>query len=68
MESIICYGIFVYILLHIIINLTGVLGLLPLTGVPLPFFSYGGSYVLNLWIALGLIQRIHIENYNKRLK
>lgn len=66
MESIIGYGIFVYIILHLVINLSGILGLLPLTGVPLPFFSYGGSYVLNLWIALGLVQRINIENYNSR--
>ena len=35
--SLLCYGIFWYILLHIIINLGGLLGLMPLTGVPLPF-------------------------------
>lgn len=35
--SIICYGVAVYIALHIIVNLGGVLGVIPLTGVPLPF-------------------------------
>lgn len=62
MGSIIAYGVAIYMLLHIFINLSGVLGLLPLTGVPLPFLSYGGSYALNLAVALAIVQRIEIEN------
>lgn len=60
--SIICYGTASLIAFHIIINLGGVLGLIPLTGVPLPFLSYGGSYMINLLICLGLVQRVNIEN------
>ena len=60
--AIICYGIATYISLHIIINLGGVLGLLPLTGIPLPFYTYGGSFIINLLISLGLVQRVSIEN------
>ncbi len=60
--SIIAYGVAVYLLLHILVNLVGVLGILPLTGVPLPFLSYGGSYVLNLVVCLAIVQRIEIEN------
>lgn len=63
-NALICYGIACYIALHVIINLVGVLGLLPLTGVPLPFLSYGGSFALSLSIALAIVQRISIENYN----
>ena len=67
--SLIAYGVFSYILLHITINLVGVMGLGPLTGVPLPFFSYGGSYALSLCIALGLAQRVAIEsNVEKKKK
>ena len=66
-NGLMAYGIFAYILLHITINLVGVMGLGPLTGVPLPFLSYGGSYTLSLFIALGLVQRISIEN-NKVVK
>ncbi|OVE82442.1 hypothetical protein BVY03_00950 [bacterium K02(2017)] len=40
---------------HLVINLGGVLGLLPLTGVPLPFFSYGGSSLVANWIAIGCL-------------
>jgi cell division protein FtsW len=63
MNSIICYGIAIYIFSHIFINLVGVLGILPLTGVPLPFLSYGGSYSLNLIVCIAIVERIAIENY-----
>lgn len=59
--SLICYGVFAYLLTHIVVNLCGVMGLIPLTGVPLPFLSYGGSYVISLMIAMGLVQRVAIE-------
>lgn len=67
-NSILCYGVACYIFLHVVINLTGVLGLVPLTGVPLPFLSYGGSFALTLAIALALVQRVSIENYNFQKK
>lgn len=64
--GLICYGVAAYIFIHIFINLTGVLGLLPLTGVPLPFLSYGGSYALCLTVTLTLVQRVNIETYMMR--
>lgn len=60
-QGLICYGVAMYILVHVLVNLVGILGLLPLTGVPLPFLSYGGSYALCLTIALTLVQRIKAE-------
>lgn len=60
--TIICYGVSTLIALHVIINLGGVLGIIPLTGVPLPFYSYGGSFMINLLICLGLVQRVSVEN------
>lgn len=64
-NSLIGYGICIYLFLHVAINLAGVMGLMPLTGVPLPFLSYGGSYVLSLMIALGIAQRIAVESNDK---
>ena len=61
-----CYGIFWYILLHIIINLGGVTGIMPLTGVPLPFLSYGGSFLMCLVVALTIVQRVAIESYKNK--
>ena len=59
--ALICYGVAVYIFLHIAVNLMGLFGLMPMTGVPLPFMSYGGSFTLCLMVALTLVQRVNIE-------
>ncbi len=66
--SIIAYGTFAYIFLHLIINLMGVLALIPLTGVPVPFLSYGGSFYINLIMLLFLNQRVVIETNNNKTK
>lgn len=64
----ICLGASMYIFAHILINLGGLFGVIPLTGVPLPFFSYGGSFTLSLIAILTVIQRIHIEYRHERIK
>ena len=58
----ICYGVAFYIFIHIAVNLLGLFGLIPMTGVPLPFMSYGGSFTICLITALTLVQRVCIEN------
>ncbi|MDD3453068.1 MAG: FtsW/RodA/SpoVE family cell cycle protein [Bacilli bacterium] len=63
----ICYGIGIYIFLHVIVNLGGLFGIMPLTGVPLPFLSYGGSYTLSLICSLAVVQRIHIETQREKI-
>ena len=45
----------------------GVLCLMPMTGVPLPFLSYGGSFAICLVVALTIVQRVAIENNTKKL-
>lgn len=57
-----CYGIAVYLFLHIAVNLLGIFGLMPMTGVPLPFMSYGGSFTICLIAALTIVQRVSVEN------
>lgn len=61
-NSIICYGISIYILLHLIVNFCGILALIPLTGVPVPFLSYGGSFTMNLILAIFIVERICVED------
>ncbi len=56
-NSVVAYGVFTYLFAHIAINLLGVLGLIPLTGVPLPFLSYGGSYNICMVVSLFLVQK-----------
>ena len=64
--SIICYGVAIYIFTHTVINLFGIMGLLPLTGVPLPFLSYGGTFTICLIIALSMVQRVAVETKLKK--
>lgn len=66
--SILAYGVFLYLLFHILINLLGILALIPLTGVPLPLLSYGGSFTINVVIMLFVVQRVNIENKTIRAK
>ena len=63
-----CLGIASYIFIHIFVNLGGMIGLIPLTGVPLPFLSYGGSFVISLIGALAIVQRVCVESKNKKEK
>ncbi|MEI6581231.1 MAG: rod shape-determining protein RodA [bacterium] len=48
-------GIAIYFMSHILINIGMNLGLLPVTGIPLPFMSYGGSHLLTEFAGLGIL-------------
>lgn len=61
----IALGVATYMFLHIFFNLGGLFGVLPLTGVPLPFLSYGGSFTISLICSISIVQRIHIERKRK---
>ena len=66
----ICMGVSCYIVLHIFVNLGGMFGIIPTTGVPLPFMSYGGSFCMCLVLALTAVQRVNVETklYKERKK
>ena len=66
--SILAYGVFIYLLFHLLINLLGILALIPLTGVPLPLLSYGGSFTMNVIIMLFVVERVCIENRTIKAK
>ena len=66
-NQIICFGVFIYLSLHILINLVGITALLPLTGVPLPLLSYGGSFAVNVILMLFVVERIAYETNVERL-
>lgn len=54
-------GIFMWLALQIILNLSAVVGLIPLTGMPLPFFSYGRSSQVMILLATGIVIRLGKE-------
>lgn len=67
-NSILCYGAFIYLAAHILVNLCGILALIPLTGVPLPLLSYGGSYTINVVLIIFVVLRVSIETNNSTIK
>lgn len=58
LSKLITIGIFAFFNLQFIINLAGIVGLLPITGVPLPFLSYGGSNLLTSFALIGIMMNI----------
>lgn len=54
-------GVVTYILFQVFINIAVNIRLLPVTGIPLPFISQGGSSLVTLFIALGILQSIRIH-------
>ena len=60
--STLVFGIFALWLAHFVANVGMTVGLLPITGLPLPFLSYGGSFLLVSFIALAAIQRVAAEH------
>jgi rod shape determining protein RodA len=59
--ALIAGGILAMLMFQVFVNVGMTIGIMPVTGVPLPLMSYGGSSVLVTFIALGLLQSIHIQ-------
>jgi rod shape determining protein RodA len=61
--TIIAFGITALISWEVIINIGMVLGILPVVGIPLPFLSYGGSAMVSLMTAMGLLMNINVRKF-----
>ncbi len=59
--GIVVFGIFGAWFTHIMVNIGMTVGIMPVTGIPLPFLSYGGSFLLATYLALGVAQRVASE-------
>lgn len=57
--TLLALGIATILVVHIFVNIGMTQGLMPVKGIPLPFISYGGSFVLSCCALLGLVQSIH---------
>lgn len=66
-DTLVCYGIGTFVGVEALFNIGAVNGLLPITGVTLPFVSYGGSSMIVLSLALGVVMNISI-NQRRGLK
>jgi rod shape determining protein RodA len=59
--TLIAGGILAMLMFQVFVNVGMTIGIMPVTGVPLPLLSYGGSSVLVTFLAIGLLQSIHIQ-------
>jgi len=57
-NTLVCYGVAAYLTIQAFINVGGIVGLIPITGVTFPFMSYGGSSMMVLTLSLGLVLNI----------
>lgn len=64
--ALLCYGVATFIAVETFFNIGGVCGLLPITGVTLPFISYGGSSMLVLSAAIGVVLNVSRQNRQKQ--
>ena len=60
-SGLVAFGLAASWFVHVVVNISMTLNLMPITGIPLPFFSYGGSFMLASWIAVGILLRISSE-------
>jgi rod shape determining protein RodA len=56
-------GIVAMLLFQVLINVGMTIGIMPITGIPLPFISYGGSSLLTCFMAVGVLLNIHLQRY-----
>ena len=59
--ALIAGGIVGMLLFQLFVNVGMTIGIMPITGIPLPLFSYGGSSVLMTFMAIGLLQAVHVQ-------
>jgi len=61
--ALVAFGITILIFWELFINIGMVLGILPVVGIPLPFLSYGGSSIVVLMTAVGLLMNISVRRF-----
>ncbi len=57
--TLLALGVTVLFMVHVFVNIAMTIGLVPITGIPLPFISYGGSFVLSCCLLQGLVQSVY---------
>jgi rod shape determining protein RodA len=62
--TLLCTGIMMMILVQAFENIGMTMGIMPITGIPLPFVSYGGSALLTMFISIGLVLSVHMRRFS----
>ena len=61
--TLIVVGVVAVVFWHLVINVSMVIGLMPVVGIPLALFSYGGSSIVSTMAAMGLIMNISMRRF-----
>jgi rod shape determining protein RodA len=61
--SLIIMGVMAVMLFQIAVNIGMCVGLMPVTGIPLPLMSYGGSSIIYMFLALGIVMNIRMRRF-----
>jgi rod shape determining protein RodA len=61
--TLLCVGVLSMLVFHIFENVGMAMGIMPVTGIPLPLLSYGGSSTLTTFIAIGLVLNVHMRRF-----
>ncbi|MFV2038838.1 MAG: rod shape-determining protein RodA [Acidimicrobiales bacterium] len=64
--SLICVGVMTMVVFQMFQAIGMTMGIMPITGIPVPFLSYGGSSALTSFIAVGLVLNVHMRRYEVR--
>ena len=59
----ICMGVAALVLFHVLVNVGMVVGRMPVTGIPLPLMSAGGSSMLSIFLMLGLVNNVRVRRF-----
>jgi rod shape determining protein RodA len=65
MGRLLCVGVVSLVFCHVFINIAMTVGLMPITGLPLPLLSYGGSFMIIMMSALGIMQSVFIRSHRR---
>jgi cell division protein FtsW len=61
----VAFGVTTWLLVQCVLNIAAIMGLVPLTGVPLPLISYGGTSLIASLIGIGIVVNISRQSYGK---
>jgi rod shape determining protein RodA len=61
--TLLCAGVLSMLVFQVFQNVGMTMGIMPITGIPLPFMSYGGSSTIAAWAGLGLVLNVHMRRY-----
>lgn len=62
-STLLCAGVLVMLVFQVFENMGMTMGIMPITGIPLPFMSYGGSAMVTMFLAVGLVLNVHMRRF-----